>query len=149
DRQQRLAERVVELVCSRMEQVLALQVEALVGREPLGERDRRGTAPVRAAELVELRPEPGVWPRLPPARLELVQCGDQRLRHEAASVLAVGQLHRAAFTYARTRAWSLTPGSSSRLELASTAHGRTVSIASRTFSGERPPARTTRPAAAR
>ena len=46
------------------------------------------------------------------------------------------------------RSWSFTPGSVSRLELASTAHGRTRSIASWTFSGESPPASTIRPAAA-
>ena len=53
-REHRLAERVVQLVRAGVEQVLALQVEALARREPLGERQRRRPAGVLAAEAVEL-----------------------------------------------------------------------------------------------
>ena len=52
-REHGLPERVVELVCARVEQVLALQVEALARREALGKRKRRGTAAVVAPEHVQ------------------------------------------------------------------------------------------------
>ena len=86
-----------------VQQVFALQVEALVRREPLGAHQRRRPAAERPAELVELESEGGVVLRLVPRLLELVQRGDQRLGHEAAAVGAVGQ-HRAASTKARTLA---------------------------------------------
>src|SRR5207302_8987692 len=112
-----------------------------------GERCR--AARVLAAEPVELLLEDRIAPRLGPARFELVERRDQRLGDVAAAVGAVDPgRHRAASTKARTRSWSLIPGAVSRLELASTAHGRTASTASRTFSGPSPPARTTRPTVA-
>ncbi len=54
-REHRLAERVVELVRAGVEEVLALQVEALVRREPLRARERSRPARVRARQLLELR----------------------------------------------------------------------------------------------
>src|SRR5205085_7429694 len=92
EREQRLAESVVELVRAGVKQVLALQVEPLARGEALGERERRRPAGVRAAELVQLGAEGFVRPGLVPARLELVERRDQRLGDEAAAVLAVGQL---------------------------------------------------------
>ena len=53
-REHRLAERVVQLVRAGVEQVLALEVEALVGREALGARERRRPAGVRREQLVQL-----------------------------------------------------------------------------------------------
>src|SRR5207249_5878813 len=103
-REERLAERVVELVRAGVEEVLALQVDPLARREPLGQCERGGSAAVVTPEAVELVAERVVVLGLAPAGLELVQRGDQRLGDEASTVLAVGQLHRAASTYARTRA---------------------------------------------
>ena len=103
-REERLAEGVVELVRAGVEQVLALQVEALVGGEALRARERSRTAPERAREILELLAERFVSPRIAPACFELVEGRDQRLRDEAPPVLPVRQLHLAASTYARTRA---------------------------------------------
>ena len=143
-REHRLAERVVELVRAGVEEILALQVEALVRREPLRARERRRPACVRPRELLELRREGRVRLRGAPAALELVERGDERLRDVATAVDPVGQL-RAASTYARTASGSFTPGFTSSRELASTAHGRTRSIAKRTLSAASPPASMTRP----
>ena len=56
-RDQHLAERVVDLVRARVHQVLALQVHALVGREPLDARERRRPARVVREQLMQLREE--------------------------------------------------------------------------------------------
>ena len=103
DGEQGLAERVVELVRAGVEQVLALEVEPLAGREPLREGERRGAAGVGPAELGQLVSEGRIVECLAPAGFEGVERRDQRLGDEAATVLAVSQLHRAASTYARTR----------------------------------------------
>jgi hypothetical protein len=103
-REQRLAERVVELVGAGVQQVLPLEVEPLPWREALRERERCRSPGIGAAELLQLLVIARIVARLAPARLKLVQCRDQRLGHEAAAVLTVGQLHLAASTYARTRA---------------------------------------------
>ena len=70
----RLPQRVVELVRAGVEQVLALQVEALPRREALGERERRGPAGERRAQVIELRtdtPDPRARrPSRAPARRE-------------------------------------------------------------------------------
>jgi hypothetical protein len=100
--QHRLAERVVQLVRARVEQVLALEVEPLAGREALRERQRSRAAAVLAPEPVELGCERVVGLRLAPACLELVERRDQRLGHVTPAVLAV--THLAAATNARTRA---------------------------------------------
>ena len=104
-RQHRLAERVVELVCAGVEEILALQVQPLVRLEPLGARERRRAARERAPERVELLVEGGVVLCVAPARLELVERGDQRFRHVAAAVGAEEpgrRAHLAAATNART-----------------------------------------------
>src|SRR5262249_21987825 len=91
-----LAQRVVELVRARVQQILALQPEAPAGGEALAERQRRRAAAVRPAELVELRSEEGIFLRRQPPGLELLECRDERLGNEAAAVLAVPAVHRAA-----------------------------------------------------
>ena len=97
-----LAERVVDLVRARVEEILALQVDALVGREARRAGQRRRPAGVVGEQLVELGAESRVGSqRLPRAR-QLVECGDQRLRDVAAAVGAEGCGHRAAATHART-----------------------------------------------
>ncbi len=84
----RLAERVVDLVRAGVQEVLALQVDAFVGREPLRARQRRGAAGVRGEQLVQLRAERRVVAqRLPRAR-QLVERRNQRLRDVAAAVVA-------------------------------------------------------------
>jgi hypothetical protein len=95
--EQCLAERVVQLVRAGVQQVLALQVEALARCEALGKRQRRRPPAVGAAQLVQLGLEGGVLARRLPPGLELVECRDQRLGNEAAAVIAVGQ-HLAAST---------------------------------------------------
>ena len=112
-REHGLAERVVQLVRAGVEQVLALQVEALAGREPLGERQRRRAAGVLAPEPVELRGERRVAPAPPPS--------PRRARRApgSASRGRTGRRTRRSVTgrpptNARTSSWSLTPGA--RLE---------------------------------
>src|SRR6185437_6360126 len=100
--------RVVELVRARVEKVLALQVEALARREALVERERRRPAGVGGEEVMELGAERVVGLRLPPAPLELVEGGDQRLGDVASAVVAEAAHARASRTKARTFAWSLT-----------------------------------------
>ena len=87
-REHRLAERVVELVRAGVEEVLALEVDPLAGREALGERERRRPARVRRQQVVELGAEGVVGERLAPAALELVERRDQRLGDVAAAVVA-------------------------------------------------------------
>ena len=96
-REQGLAERVVQLVRAGVEQVLALEVEPLARGEALGQRQRRRPPRIAAAELVQLVLERRVLAGRAPAGLELVERRDQGLGHEAPAVLAVGQ-HRAAST---------------------------------------------------
>ena len=88
-RQDHLPERVVDLVRSRVVEILALQVEPLVRREPL--RERQGGRPprVRAAEVVDLRCVRRVVERGRPGGGQLVERRDQRLGHVATSVGAV------------------------------------------------------------
>ena len=87
-REHRLAERVVQLVRAGVEEVLALEVDALPGCEALGERERRGAARVRRQQVVELGAEGVVGERLAPAALQLVERRDQRLGDVAAAVVA-------------------------------------------------------------
>src|SRR4029079_13361685 len=150
-RQQDLTERVVDLVRSGVVEVLALENDAAPRRgKPMRLVERRRTADVVRPQSCELLAERRVRTGLVPAALEFIERGDQRLRDVAPAVGTVRRRrHRAASTYARTRWVSLMRGGSSRLDLASTAPGRTASIASRTFSGPRPPASMTRPAVPR
>src|SRR5581483_471334 len=132
-REHRLSERVVQLVRPRVQEILALQIDALAGREPLRERERRRPARVRRQQVVQLAVECVVGLRRLPAGRELVERRDERLGHVAPAVVA--EVHRAASTNALTFAWSLMPGADSSCDAASTAHGWTASIAARTLSG--------------
>src|SRR6185437_16195362 len=105
----RLPECVVQLVRAGVEEILALEIDPLSGCESLGERERRRPARVLAAEAVDLLLEGRIDLRLLPTGFELVEGGDERLRHVAAAVGSVqpGRSHRAASTNALTRSWSL------------------------------------------
>ena len=124
-RQQRLAERVVELVCASVEQVLALEVEPLARREALRERERRRPARVRPSEPVELLVEGRVLLRLAPAGLELVERRNQRLRDESAAVLAIRQLHRVPLPAPAKPALPLSRGSVEPTPRTSSTYART------------------------
>src|SRR5262249_56192589 len=87
-REHRLAERVVELVRAGVEEVLALEVEALARREALAERERRRPARVGRQQVVQLGAEGIVGLRLAPALLELVAGRDQGLGDIAPAVFA-------------------------------------------------------------
>ena len=100
--QQRLAERVVDLVRAGVQQVLALEVDgpAQLRGQPPGAVQRRGPARVVAQQLGQLGGVGRVLAGLQPRGLELVQRRDQGLGHEAAAVgaelaLAPGCLGRA------------------------------------------------------
>ena len=109
DGEERLADRVVDLVCPGVEQVFALEQDSLAGRRKPGRLVERGRAPGEAGEqLVELGVKRGVLASLLPAARELVQRRDERLRDVAPAVVPVEaggrrSAHRAAATYARTR----------------------------------------------
>jgi hypothetical protein len=92
--EQRLAERVVDLVRAGVQEVLALEPHLAPGRlaEPLGEVQRRRPADVVAQEPVELALERLVAARLDPRRLELAERGHERLGDVLASVRAVAVL---------------------------------------------------------
>ena len=106
--EQDLPEGVVELVSAGVVEVLALEVEMDsvgqeigrgtgqppggledLGPESIGPIDRRGSAAVVELELAQLRPEAGVVAGLGPCRLELIEGGDERLRHVSSPEVAV------------------------------------------------------------
>ncbi len=97
-REHRLAERVVQLVRAGVEEILALQVDPLAGREPLGERERRRPAGVRRRQVLQLRVEGVVGERVAPALPQLVERRDERLGDVASTVLAEVRHARAAST---------------------------------------------------
>ena len=150
-RDHRLAERVVQLVRAGVQQVLALQVDALVGREALGARERRRAARVVRQQLVQLaRGTPSSLAQRRPAARQLVERRDQRLGDVAPAVGAERPCvcsSCAASTQARTRVVVLDARADSVERAESTAHGRTAAIAvARRSRGPRPPASITRPA---
>src|SRR5439155_26196862 len=147
-REHRLAECVVELVRAGVEEVLALEVDALPGREALGERERSRPSRVGREQVMELGAEGVVGECVAPAALQLVEHRDQRLGDVAAAVVAVVAHARASRTNACTFSWSLMPGADSSRDAASTAHGWTARYPARTLSGPSPPARTRRSPAA-
>ena len=115
-REHRLAERVVELVRAGVEEILALEVDALAGREPLGERERRRAAGVRRqrARAARRGTRRRRAPRASRARARRAPGSASRGRSGRRRSPNVGVMRRAASTKARTRAWSLMPGA--RLE---------------------------------
>ena len=89
-RDQRLADRVVDLVRAGVEQVLALQVDpgaAEPSRETAREVQPRGSAGVFAEPLRELAPERGVARKARVGPLELQQLRHERLGDIPAAVL--------------------------------------------------------------
>src|SRR6185295_3835929 len=149
--EQALAHRVVDLVRARVAEVLALEPEPAA--EPLGQaarlRERRGPAHEVAQVGREQRAETGVAPRVRVGHLQLAQRLHEDLGHVAPAVgpevPARVRSHRrplTASTNARTLAASFLPGADSTPLETSTASGRTVAIASPTFSGVKPPAST-------
>src|SRR5918999_1854625 len=152
--QQRLAERVVDLVRAGVEQVLALEVDRVSGglREPLGVVERGRAAGEVSEEGGELGAEPLVGARLDPGGLKFGQGRHQRLGDVLAAVGAEAVLDRggahdgtaepcAAAMKASTLTGSLMPGADSTPEATSTAHGRAAATASATLPGSRPPER--------
>ena len=87
-RQQRLAERVVELVRAGVHEVLALEPDLAAGelRQALGEVQRRRAAGEVAQQAVELGAVAGVVARGDPRRLELGERRHQRLGDVLAAV---------------------------------------------------------------
>ena len=84
DRQQRLAERIVDLVRSGVSEIFSLQVDlrpACIIGEALGEGQRRRPAGISAEQLVKLDLESLVFSRLRIRRRKLIQGRDQRLGH--------------------------------------------------------------------
>src|SRR5206468_1048170 len=73
----RLAERVVQLMGAGVEQVLPLEIDPLARRESFRERERSRPPAVRLAQLVELRLEGRIRERLAPAAVELLEPRDQ------------------------------------------------------------------------
>ena len=137
-RQQRLPERVVELVRAGVVEILALEPDraprALA--QPTRLIQRRRTPGEVAQQQRQLRAEVRRSPRLEPRLLQLAQRRHQRLRHVLAAIGAVAMRDRAhtataavASKNARIRSGSLTPGSDSTPLATSTANGWVVAIA--------------------
>ena len=160
--QQRLAERVVELVRAGVVEVLALQIHRPARRARRA--GARGTAASgarrsRAAARPARRGSSGRYARRLPRLLELRERRHQRLGHELAAVGPEAMLERGArpcwrsrrltdrrrlgcacacataAKNARSRSGSLCPGAASVPLAVSTAYGCTTAIASATFSG--------------
>ena len=96
-RQQRLAERVVELVRAGVVEVLALEVDRASAalREAPREVQRRGPPDEVAQQPVQLGAVAGVRAGLHPRLLELRQRGHQRLWHVLSAVAPEAVLDRA------------------------------------------------------
>src|SRR5262249_46290832 len=167
DCEKHLSDRVVDLVGARVQQVFALQVDARAPArfaEPPREVER-GRA---TAELRQIPPPLGgerhVAAGVGIGSLQLIERGDQRLRHVSPAVCAepaagasghdkLGSHHRTSAVFhfctwatnARIFAGSVRPSVSTPLAT-STAYGSAACIASPTFSGVSPPDRMTGPA---
>src|SRR4029453_12000118 len=114
---------------------LALQIDPAAGarREAVGQVERRRPADEVAVEQSQSLVEGGVVTRLGPGLGQLVERGDQRLRHIAPPVGPEPLLDRAhagvtlaplaASKKAAIAAWSLRPGSASTPLATSTAKG--------------------------
>ena len=87
--QQRLPQRVVDLMRAGMRQVLPLQIDlraAQVGAQATGEGDGRRAPHVRPEEMIQLLLEGAALRGVPVCLFQLVQRGHQRLRHELAAI---------------------------------------------------------------
>ena len=157
-RQQRLAQRVVDLVRAGVGQVLALQPHLAAGdlRQAARVVERRRPADVVAQQPRQLVLERRVGARREPLPLQLVKGRDQRLGHVAAAVGAEApRERRGAHTPRRGRPLrprgrrpSASPGPCARAPprcrwRCPRAKGRAAAIASPTLSGSRPPESTT------
>ncbi len=109
---QRLTDRVVDLVRARVAEVLALQIDAAPVADARGQVERRRPAHIRAVKLRELGGVGRVAADLFPAALELLEGGHESLGDVLASVQPVlGDAHaraprlcaRAASTNVRIR----------------------------------------------
>ena len=80
-REQALPQNIVDLVRTRVREVLALEQHAHTQTlgEPLAVGDRSRPTRVRGEQLGVLRPEPVVVPRGPELTFELFERGDERL----------------------------------------------------------------------
>ena len=160
--QQRLAERVVDLVGAGVVEVLALEVDGVAGgvAQPPGQIQRRWAADVVAQQAGRARPRSrgrrGPRPRPPrarpaPASASPARTGRRRGRTGARRRSRCRRPRRRPprrLTGPRRRtprAWPgpCGPGRRSTPLATSTAYGRTVAIASATLSGVRPPERIT------
>ena len=92
--EQRLPERVVDLVRAGMAEVLALQVHPLSLPQALGAVEGCGAADVRLLQVRELGAEALVVTHVVPPALELFEGGDERLRDVAPAVGTVAGLVR-------------------------------------------------------
>ena len=151
-RQQRLTERVVDLVRAGMGQILALQEDARAAArrgQPPRFGDRRRPSDVVLQQPRELGAERRIVARREVGALELLDRLDERFGHEppaelaeiAAGVrIAMSGGHSSASKSARMRAGSFTPGERSTPDDTSMPKGCTRATASATLSGVSPPA---------
>ena len=87
--EQRLAQRVVDLMCAGMRQILPLEIDlraAQVGRQPPRMGQCGGPADISAQQIAQLGLECGVGSQGKIRSLQLGQRGHQRLRHKLAAV---------------------------------------------------------------
>ena len=154
--EQRLPQRIVDLVRAGVRQVLALEPDLATGQlgQTGGVVERRGPAHIIAQQGVQLVAVGEVGARRKPGSLELVQRRDERLRHVAAAVgtearsiagalmppsPSAASAASTARKNASSLAWSLRPGSASVPLALSTANGRACSIARRRCPASSPP----------
>src|SRR5580704_3021831 len=157
-REQHLADGVVQLVRAGVEQVLPLQPDLRTGAgiaEPASVGHRSRTARELCEPALEVRREVRIGECAGHLGLELLERRDEGFRHigtpiavEAAarccahrgSTASCADAALAAITNRRTSSGSFSPGRRSNRLDASTPAGRTVAIAVATSSGPRPPA---------
>src|SRR5690348_4258227 len=171
DRKQSLAKAVIDLVCARVKQVFAFQINsraAKLRRQPLAKLQRRWPAGEIVQQSIQLCLEAAVIPCFRVRALQLFQRSHQRFRYVTAAVSAVAaasvrrflqplfynRTHRilililplmfpfpTARMNATMRAPSFFPGLASTPLQTSSAYGLTLLLASAAFSGVNPPAR--------
>jgi hypothetical protein len=124
--EQRLAERVVDLVGAGVVEVLALEVDRVAGRlrEPAGVVQRRGPADVITQQRRELVDERGIGASGQPGLLELGERRHQRLRDVLAAVGAEAMLDDA-----HAASWSELTGDTADAARASSGSGAVAATA--------------------